>query len=162
MNGLTQNVWAVRSHERRDLDAIHDSIEAGCDIRFSSDGIDAGIGAATIGQFLDSVVDVLLLEIERHGAEASASASRSGTVSMAMTRSARNPKRSHSYKETLAACDREWHDDPVANLERLVLGSDLDDFAHRLMAEHVALFHRRHEHRRTDAGPIRRSRTRSP
>src|SRR6185312_5455668 len=47
-------------------------------------------------------------------------------------------------EETLAAGDRERHHYPVANFELLVVGSDLDDFAHSFMAQDIALFHRRH------------------
>jgi hypothetical protein len=48
-------------------------------------------------------------------------------------------------EKALAAGDRERHHDAVAYPELFVLGSDLDDFAHGFVAEHVALFHRRHD-----------------
>ena len=48
-------------------------------------------------------------------------------------------------EEAFAAGDRKRHYDAVANLELLVFGSDFDDFAHGLMAENVALFHRGHD-----------------
>jgi hypothetical protein len=48
-------------------------------------------------------------------------------------------------KETFAAGDGEGDDDAIADLQRLVLGPDLDDFAHRLMAQHIALFHGGHD-----------------
>ncbi len=47
-------------------------------------------------------------------------------------------------EEAFAASDRERHDHAVADLERLVVGADLDHLAHRLMAEHVAPLHARH------------------
>jgi hypothetical protein len=37
------------------------------------------------------------------------------------------------------------HDDPVADLQLLVRGADLDHFAHELVAHDVALLHARHE-----------------
>src|SRR5207248_7785286 len=45
----------------------------------------------------------------------------------------------------LAANDRERHDDAVANLKLLVLGSDLDNFAHEFVAHDVAGLHPGHE-----------------
>jgi len=65
---LPQNMGTVRSHEGRDLDAIHDGIEAGPDIRLGAYGIDACISSAAIGHFLDPVVDVLFLKIQCNGA----------------------------------------------------------------------------------------------
>ena len=65
---LSQDVRTVRSHERRDLDAVDDGVEAGAGVRLRADRVDAGVRTAPIGQFLDPVVDVLLLEIERCGA----------------------------------------------------------------------------------------------
>ena len=44
----------------------------------------------------------------------------------------------------LAAPDRERHDDAVAHLELLDLGADLDDLAHELVADDVAVHHARH------------------
>src|SRR5438105_2768341 len=43
----------------------------------------------------------------------------------------------------LAADDREGHDDAVADLQLLVLGTDLDHLAHELVAHYVARFHAR-------------------
>src|SRR5918998_5284246 len=45
----------------------------------------------------------------------------------------------------VAARDRERHDDPVTDLEILHAAADLDDLAHELVPEDVALLHRRHE-----------------
>jgi hypothetical protein len=44
-----------------------------------------------------------------------------------------------------ATRDRERHDHAVADLEVLHRGPDLDDLAHELVAQDVALLHRRHE-----------------
>jgi len=66
MDGLAQHVRAVSAHKCSDLDAIDDGVEPGTDIGLSADGVDAGIRAATVGQVLDPVVDIFLLEIERH------------------------------------------------------------------------------------------------
>jgi hypothetical protein len=49
----------------RNLHAIDDGIEAGTDVRFDTNGVDAGIGTAAIRQFLDTIVGILLLEIGR-------------------------------------------------------------------------------------------------
>ena len=46
-------------------------------------------------------------------------------------------------EEAFAAGDGERHDDPVADLELLVLRADLDDLAHGLVAEDVAALHLR-------------------
>src|SRR5882757_9335112 len=48
-------------------------------------------------------------------------------------------------KETFSAGDRKWHHDPIADLKLFVFRTDLDNFAHGLMAENVALFHRGHD-----------------
>ncbi len=48
-------------------------------------------------------------------------------------------------EEALAARDGERHDDPVADLEPLHLGADLDDLAHRLVPEDLSLLHERAE-----------------
>ena len=37
-------------------------------VRFGADGVDAGVGAAAVGQFLDALVNVLLHEIDGDGA----------------------------------------------------------------------------------------------
>ena len=58
-----------------------------------------------------------------------------------------------------AADDRERHDDPVADLQLLVLGADLDDLAHELVAHDVADLHAGHEAVDRDAGRSRRSRS---
>jgi hypothetical protein len=42
-----------------------------------------------------------------------------------------------------ATRDGEGHDDAIADFQARVLRADLDDFAHELMAEHVAFLHRR-------------------
>jgi hypothetical protein len=47
-------------------------------------------------------------------------------------------------EETFSAGDSEWNHDAIANLQLSVFRSDLDDFAHGLVAENVTLFHRRH------------------
>ena len=65
---LPKNMRSVRSHERRDLDAVDDGVEAGAGVRLGADGIDAGVRTAAVGHFLDPVVDVLFLEIQRDGA----------------------------------------------------------------------------------------------
>ena len=62
---LPQNMRTVGSHERRDLDTVDYGVEAGADVWLRADGIDAGVGTAAVGQFLDPVVDIFLLEIER-------------------------------------------------------------------------------------------------
>jgi hypothetical protein len=41
----------------------------------------------------------------------------------------------------LVTGNRERHHDPVADLQRLVVGADLNHLAHVLMAENVALVH---------------------
>ena len=48
-------------------------------------------------------------------------------------------------EEAFAAGDREGNHDAVADLELVVFRTDLDDFAHGLVAENVALFHRGHD-----------------
>ena len=61
--------------------------------RLGADGVDAGVGAAAVGQLLDPLVDILLHEIEDARRRPPAPcARRSGTVSMAMTRSAPSRK----------------------------------------------------------------------
>ena len=45
----------------------------------------------------------------------------------------------------LTAGDRERDDDPVSDLERGVVLADLDDLAHRLVAQDVARLHAGHE-----------------
>ena len=45
----------------------------------------------------------------------------------------------------LAADDRERDDDAIANFQLLVILSDLDDFAHELVAHDVAVLHPWHE-----------------
>ena len=90
MDGLAQDVRTVRSHERCDLDAIDDGVEAGANVWLGPDSIDGGISTATAGQVLDPVVDIFLLEIQRHRTRRFRQANRSGTVSIAMTRSAPN------------------------------------------------------------------------
>ena len=45
-------------------------------------------------------------------------------------------------EEAFAAGDRERHDDPVAHFQIADAAADLDDLAHRFMAEHVAALHR--------------------
>ena len=59
-------------------------------------------------------------------------------------------------EEAFAAGDGEGHDDAVADLELLVLGADLDDLAHGLVAEHVAAFHLRDDAVDRCAGRSRR------
>jgi hypothetical protein len=46
-------------------------------------------------------------------------------------------------EEAFAAGDRKGNDDAVTDLERLVLGADLHDLAHRFVAHHIARFHGR-------------------
>ena len=48
-------------------------------------------------------------------------------------------------EEAFPAGDGEGNDDAVADLQLLVFGADLDDFAHGLVTQDVALFHRRHD-----------------
>ena len=43
----------------------------------------------------------------------------------------------------LSAGDGEGYDDPVAHLELFDAGTDLDDLAHELVSQDVALLHRR-------------------
>jgi hypothetical protein len=62
---LPQDMRTVRPHERRNLDAVDDGVEAGADVRLSADGIDAGVSTPPISKLLDPVLDVFLLEIER-------------------------------------------------------------------------------------------------
>ena len=58
----------VRPHERRNLDAVDDGVEAGADVRLCADGIDACVSTPPIGKLLDLDVDVFLLKIECDGA----------------------------------------------------------------------------------------------
>src|SRR5262245_8550027 len=46
-------------------------------------------------------------------------------------------------EEAFAAGNGEGHHDPVADLQRLVLGADLDHLAHGLMPDDVAMLHLR-------------------
>src|SRR4051794_29160438 len=80
----------------------------------------------------------------------SASSRRSGTVSIAITRSAPSRKAlrianwphrttAPDAEEAFTAGDCEWHDDAVADLQLLVFCADLDNFAHRFMT--VTAFH---------------------
>ena len=48
-------------------------------------------------------------------------------------------------EEAAAAGDRERDDDPIADFQLVVVASDVDDFAHELMAEDVAALHGRNE-----------------
>src|SRR4051794_22277547 len=64
MNGLAQNMRTIRAHERGDLYSVDYGIEAGADVRFRADGIDAGVRAPPVSELLDPIVDVFLLEIE--------------------------------------------------------------------------------------------------
>ena len=68
MDRLPQNMGTVRPHERRDLDAIDDGIEARADVRLRTDGIDTGVCAPAIGHLLDPVVDILFFEVQGDGA----------------------------------------------------------------------------------------------
>ena len=68
MDRLPQHVRAIGPHESSHLDAIHHRIEARSGLGFGADGIDAGVRAAAVGQLLDAIIDVFLLEIERQGA----------------------------------------------------------------------------------------------
>ena len=54
LDRLAQHVRAVRSHEGRDFHSVDQRIEAGARFRLGANGIDAGVGAATVGQFLAS------------------------------------------------------------------------------------------------------------
>lgn len=56
------------AHECRDLDAIENRGDAGADVRFGTDRVDAGVGTAAAGQFLDAFVDIFLPKIERRRA----------------------------------------------------------------------------------------------
>ena len=49
MNGLAQNVRTIRAHECGDLYSVDYGIEAGADVRFGADGIDAGVRTPPIG-----------------------------------------------------------------------------------------------------------------
>ena len=68
MDRLAQHVRPVGAHEGGDLDAVPARVETGAWLRLGADGVDAGIGAAALGQLHDAVVDVLLHEIDRLGA----------------------------------------------------------------------------------------------
>jgi hypothetical protein len=48
-------------------------------------------------------------------------------------------------EEAFSASNRERHNDPVADLQFLVVFADFDHFAHCLMTEHIAAFHGRHD-----------------
>jgi hypothetical protein len=48
-------------------------------------------------------------------------------------------------EEAFSTRDRERDDDPVADFQALVLRTDFDQFAHDLVAEHIARFHRRND-----------------
>jgi hypothetical protein len=48
----------IGPHEGCNLYAVDDGIEGGGGLRFGADGIDAAVRAATLGQFLDALVDV--------------------------------------------------------------------------------------------------------
>jgi hypothetical protein len=48
-------------------------------------------------------------------------------------------------KKAFPAGDCKGNYDAVAHLELAVFGTDLDDFAHGLVAENIALFHRGHD-----------------
>ena len=49
MNSLAQNVWTIGAHEGGDLHAVDYGIEAGANVRFCADGIDAGVCTPSIG-----------------------------------------------------------------------------------------------------------------
>ncbi len=55
----------ARSHEGRDLDPVDHRAGAGSGFRLGADGVDASIRAAPAGQLLDTIVDVVVPEIER-------------------------------------------------------------------------------------------------
>ncbi len=65
---LTQDMRPVGAHEGRDLYPVDHRVEAGIGERLGTDGIDAGVCAAALGQFLDAVVDILVEEIDGDGA----------------------------------------------------------------------------------------------
>src|SRR4051794_25982027 len=48
-------------------------------------------------------------------------------------------------EEALPAGNRKRNYHPIADLEGLVLCTDLDDFTHRLMAQDIAFLHRRND-----------------
>ena len=54
-------------------------------------------------------------------------------------------KKTFLAEEAFSAGDRKGNYDAVAHLELVVFGTDLDNFAHGLVAEDVALFHRGHD-----------------
>ena len=64
MNRLAEHVRPIGAQEHRDLRAVQHGIEARRGMRFGADGIDAGIGTASVGQFLDALVNILLHEID--------------------------------------------------------------------------------------------------
>jgi hypothetical protein len=64
MDRLTQHVRPVGAHEGRDLDAVPARHQAGRWFGLGADGIDAGVGAATLGLVHDRLVDILLQEID--------------------------------------------------------------------------------------------------
>ena len=68
MDRLAQDVRTIGAHECGDLYSVDNGIEAGADVRFRADGIDAGVRTPPLGELLDPIVDVFLLEIECHGA----------------------------------------------------------------------------------------------
>ena len=64
LDRLSQHVRAIRSEERRDLDAVQHGIGGRGGRGLRSDGVDAGVGAAAMGQLLNALVDVVLLEVD--------------------------------------------------------------------------------------------------
>src|SRR5690606_38308822 len=68
VNSLTQHMRSVRAHKGRHLYPVDHSVEAGIGQRLGANRIDAGVGAATLREFLDPVVNILVKEIDCDGA----------------------------------------------------------------------------------------------
>jgi hypothetical protein len=65
MDCLAQHVRPVRSEINRRLHPIEHRIGARGRFGLGSNRVDAGVGAASVGQLLDALVDVLFREIDR-------------------------------------------------------------------------------------------------
>jgi hypothetical protein len=68
LDRLPQNMRTIRAHEGRYLDAVNHGIRACLGLGFGPDRIDAGIGAATLREFLDALLNIFLHEIQSDGA----------------------------------------------------------------------------------------------
>src|SRR4051812_19549373 len=65
MSRMTQHMRPIGPHKSGDFHAIEDRIGAREGVGLRTDGVDASVGASTVGEFLNPIVNILLAEIQR-------------------------------------------------------------------------------------------------